>query len=106
HFEWKLSVSGKSGIMYFATGTPKEPLGFIYKIMDDVHNPDGLKGGPIRRTGGLYNIIPPSADKKLNGPASWNEGSSLVQGNEVERWLNGGNVVEAELGLTFFIQQA
>ncbi|HSI14824.1 MAG TPA: DUF1080 domain-containing protein [Chthoniobacter sp.] len=105
HFEWKLSVSGKSGIMYFATGTAKEPKGFIYTIMDDVHNPDGLKGGPIRRTGGLYNIIPPSADKKLNGPDSWNEGSILVQGNHVEHWLNGGKVVEYDLGSPQFLQQ-
>lgn len=105
HFEWKLSVSGKSGIMYFARGTPKEPQGFIYTIMDDVHNPDGLKGGPIRRTGGLYNIIPPSADKKLNGPDSWNEGSILVEGNHVEHWLNGGKVVEYDLGSPEFLKQ-
>jgi len=105
HFEWKLSVSGKSGIMYFATGTAKEPKGFIYTIMDDVHNPDGLKGGPIRRTGALYNIIPPAADKKLNGPDSWNEGSILVQGNHVEHWLNGGKVVEYDLGSPQFLQQ-
>ncbi|EDY22467.1 protein of unknown function DUF1080 [Chthoniobacter flavus Ellin428] len=105
HFEWKLSVSGKSGIMYFATGSAKEPKGFIYTIMDDVHNPDGLKGGPIRRTGALYNIIPPSADKKLNGPDSWNEGSILVQGNHVEHWLNGGKVVEYDLGSPQFLQQ-
>lgn len=105
HFEWKLSVSGKSGIMYFATGTAKEPKGFIYTIMDDVHNPDGLKGGPIRRTGALYNIIPPAADKKLNGPDQWNEGSILVQGNHVEHWLNGGKVVEYDLGSPQFLQQ-
>jgi hypothetical protein len=105
HFEWKLSVSGKSGIMYFATGTAKQPQGFIYTIMDDVHNPEGLKGGPIRRTGALYNIIPPVADKKLNGPDSWNEGSILVQGNHVEHWLNGGKVVEYDLGSPEFAQQ-
>jgi hypothetical protein len=105
HFEWKLSVSGKSGIMYFATGTPKEPKGFIYTIMDDVHNPDGLKGGPIRRTGALYNMLPPSPDKKLNGPDSWNEGSIIVQGNHVEHWLNGGKVLEYDLGSPQFLQQ-
>jgi hypothetical protein len=105
HFEWKLSVSGKSGIMYFATGTAKDPKGFIYTIMDDVHNPDGLKGGPIRRTGSLYNIIPPAADKKLNGPDSWNEGSILVQGDHVEHWLNGGKVVEYDLGSPQFLAQ-
>ena len=104
-FEWKLAVSGKSGIMYLATGTPKNPEGFIYSIIDDVHHPDGLKGGPIRRTGALYNIIPPATDKKLNGPDQWNEGRLLVQGNHVEHWLNGGKVVEYDLGSPEFQKQ-
>jgi len=104
-FEWKLSVSGKSGIMYFAAGTREKPEGFVYSIIDDVHNPDGLKGGPIRRTGALYNIIPPAEDKKLNGPDQWNEGRIIVQGNHVEHWLNGGKVVEYNLGTPEFQRQ-
>jgi hypothetical protein len=104
-FEWKLSVSGKSGIMYFATGTPKQPLGMVYTIMDDVHNPDGLKGGPIRRTGSLYNIIAPAAEKKLNGPDEWNQGRIVVQGNHVEHWLNGGKVVDYTLGTPEFAKE-
>ena len=96
-FEWKLSVSGKSGIMYFAAGTREKPEGFVYSIMDDVHNPDGLKGGPIRRTGALYNIIPPIEGKKLNEPEHWNEGRILVEGNHVEHWLNGEKVVDYNL---------
>jgi len=104
-FSWKLAVSGKSGIMYFATGTAKNPEGFLYSIIDDVHHPDGLKGGPIRRTGALYNIIPPSVDKKLNGPDQWNEGRLVVQGNHVEHWLNGGKVVEYDLGSPEFAKQ-
>ena len=98
-------MSGKSGIMYMATGTAKQPEGFIYSIIDDVHHPDGLKGGPIRRTGALYNIIPPAADKKLNGPDNWNEGRILVEGNHVEHWLNGGKVVEYDLGSPEFAKQ-
>jgi hypothetical protein len=104
-FEWKLSVSGKSGIMYFAEGTREKPQGFIYSIMDDVHNPDGLKGGPIRRTGALYNIIPPIEGKKLNEPEHWNEGRLIVQGNHVEHWLNGDKVVDFTLGTPEFQQQ-
>ena len=104
-FEWKLSVSGKSGIMYFATGTRDKPEGFIYSIMDDVHNPDGLKGGPIRRTGALYNIIPPVEGKKLNEADHWNEGRIIVEGNHVEHWLNGEKVVDYTLGSPEFQQQ-
>jgi hypothetical protein len=104
-FDWKLSVSGKTGIMYFAAGTRQKPEGFIYSIMDDVHNPDGLKGGPIRRTGALYNIIPPVEGKKLNEADHWNEGRIIVEGNHVEHWLNGGKVVEYTLGSPEFQQQ-
>jgi len=104
-FEWKLSVSGKSGILYFAAGTAKKPEGFVYSIVDDVHNPDGLKGGPIRRTGALYNIIPPSADKKLNPPDQWNEGRILVEGNHVQHFLNGAKVVDYTLGSPEFQKQ-
>jgi len=104
-FEWKLSVSGRSGIMYFAAGTRAKPEGFVYSIIDDVHNPDGLKGGPIRRTGALYNIIPPAEGKKLNEADHWNEGRIIVQGNHVEHWLNGGKVVEYDLGTPEFQRQ-
>ena len=103
-FEWKLSVSGKSGIMYLAAGTRQKPEGFVYSIIDDVHNPDGLKGGPIRRTGSLYNIIAPSADKKLHPADQWNAGRILVQGNHIEHWLNGGKVVEYDLGSPEFVK--
>jgi hypothetical protein len=104
-FEWKLSVSGVTGVMYFAAGTAQKPTGFVYQIIDDTHHPDGLKGGPIRRSGALLGIIPPSDDKKLNPPDSWNQGSILVQGNHVEHWLNGDKVLEFELGSPEFKKQ-
>ncbi len=97
-WEWKLAVSGKAGIMYFAAGTKDKPVGFVYSIIDDTHHPDGLKGGPIRRTGALDAILPPAQDKKLEEPGQWNKGRLVVQGNHVEHWLNGGKVVEYDLG--------
>jgi hypothetical protein len=97
-FEWKLSVSGKSGILYFASGTKDKPVGLIYSIIDDTHHPDGLKGGPIKRSAALYNVLPPSADKKLEEPGQWNRGRIVVQGNHVEHWLNDAKVLEFTLG--------
>jgi len=97
-WEWKSSVSGKSGIMYFAEGKPDKPLGFIYTIADDTHNPDSLKGGPIKRSGSVYGILPPAEDKKLEEPGQWNKGRILVEGNHVEHWLNGAKVLEFDLG--------
>jgi hypothetical protein len=97
-FEWKLAVSGKSGIMYFAAGTKDKPVGFIYSIVDDTHHPDGLKGGPIKRSGALYGLVPPAEDKKLEEPGQWNAGRIIVQGNHGEHWLNGAKVLEYTLG--------
>jgi len=104
-FEWKLSVSGKAGIMYFAGGTREKPVGFIYSIIDDTHHPDGLKGGPIKRSGALYGILPPKEDKKLEEPGQWNRGKIVVEGNRVEHWLNGDKVLEFTLG-TIELQKA
>lgn len=104
-FEWKLSVSGKAGIMYFAGGTREKPVGFIYSIIDDTHHPDGLKGGPIKRSGALYGILPPKEDKKLEEPGQWNRGKIVVEGNRVEHWLNGDKVLEFTLG-TVELQKA
>ncbi len=97
-FEWKLSVSGKSGIMYFAGGTRDKPVGFIYTIVDDTHNPDSLKGGAIKRSASLYGILPPAEDKKLEEPGQWNKGRIVVEGHRVEHWLNEAKVLETTLG--------
>jgi hypothetical protein len=98
-FEWKLSVSANTGIRYLVrTGTNNSMVGCEYQIIDDVHHPEGLKGGPLRRTGALDGIIAPAAEKRLNEPDQWNSGRIVVQGNHVEHWLNGGKVVEFELG--------
>lgn len=108
HFEWKLSVSGNSGVLYFVRGggIGQRMTGHEYQIIDDVRNPDGLKGGPIRRTGALYGILPPAEEKTLADAGQWNEGRLLVQGNRVEHWLNGAKVLAYELGSPELLQAA
>jgi hypothetical protein len=100
-FEWKLEVSGNTGVMYFTRGAMgMKPQGLEYQIIDDVHHPDGLKGGPIKQTGAVYGILPapPVDDKTLHPPGQWNEGRIVVQGQHVEHWLNGAKVLEFNLG--------
>ncbi len=97
-FAWKMGVSGDSGVMYLArAGLGQKPVGHEFQLIDDVRNPDGLKGGPIKRTGSLYEILPPNDEKQLNDGA-WNEARLIVQGNHVEHWINGAKVLEYELG--------
>jgi hypothetical protein len=99
-FQWKLGVSTNSGIMYFARGGlgGARVSGCEYQLIDDVHHPDGLKGGPIKRTGALYGVLPPDESKKvLHDPGRWNAGMIRVQGAHVEHWLNGQKVLEYDL---------
>lgn len=100
-FQWKLGVSTNSGIMYFARGGigGARVSGCEYQLIDDVHHPDGLKGGPLKRTGALYGVLPPDETKKtLHDPGQWNAGKIRVQGAHVEHWLNGEKILEYDLG--------
>lgn len=98
NFQWKLTVSGDSGILYLArAGLGQKPTGMEFQIIDDVHHPDGLKGGPIKRTGALYGILPPSDNKQIDDKG-WNDGRIVVRGNQVQHWVNGVRVLEYNLG--------
>jgi hypothetical protein len=97
-FDFKFGVSTNAGVRYLVRGgLGASPAGCEYQIIDDVHHPEGLKGGPIRRTGALDAILPPAETKQLNEAERWNRGRIVVQGNHVEHWLNGQKVVEYEL---------
>jgi hypothetical protein len=96
-WEWNLAYAGNSGVKYNLPD-PKKNVGFEYQLLDDEHHPDGIKGGRLHQTAGLYDLIEPSADKKVNPPGEWNKSRILVQGNHVEHWLNGAKTVEFELG--------
>jgi hypothetical protein len=103
-FEYLLSVSGDSGVLYFARAMlGQKPTGCEFQLIDDTHHPDGLKGGPIRRTGALYGVLPPNESTRIN-PMGWNSGRIVVQGAHVEHWVNGDKVLEYELGSPAFVQ--
>ena len=98
-FEWRTGVSCNSGVLYLAhAGYMQKATGHEYQLIDDTHHPDGLKGGPIKRTGALYGILAPGEGKEFHLPPQWNEGRILVEGNHVEHWLNGAKVLEYTLG--------
>jgi hypothetical protein len=103
-FDWKEGVSGNSGVMYFVKSTlGGKPQGSEFQIIDDTHHPEGLKGGPIRRTGALNGVLPPN-DKKTVDVSGWNKGRLVVQGNHVEHWVNDEKVLEYEAGSPAFLQ--
>ena len=97
-FEWKLDVAGRSGVVYLVRpNLGAVPAGHLFQLVDDVRHPDGLKGGPIKRTGSLYGVLPPGENKRLND-VDWNEGRLIIQGDHVEHWINDEKVLSYELG--------
>ena len=105
-FQWKLSTSSNSGVRYlFTSSFGQTPSGLEYQLIDDVHNTISLKGGRLRRSGALDNVLPVGAHAHLNSAdplnktaTPWNEGRIIVQGNHVEHWMNGLKVLEFDLG--------
>jgi hypothetical protein len=107
-FEWKSATSAESGVRYMLQEqTGKSPEGLEYQIVDDVHNPKGLKGGGIMRSGALEAVIAPGPNTRLltadpleKKGDPWNEGRIVVQGNHVQHWMNGEKALEFDLGPT------
>jgi hypothetical protein len=103
-FDFLLSASADGGILYFARAAMgQKPSGHEYQLIDDVHNPDGLKGGEIKRTGSLYGILPRVEKTFVRMAERWNEehwnhGRIVVQGRHVEHWLNDQKCLEYDLG--------
>lgn len=94
--EWKIAPHANSGIMFRVTEDNKEPFlsGPEYQIVDD------LGYGELKETnttGGVYDMYVPQ-NKKLNPAGEWNMLKLVVNGNHVEHWLNGSQVVTYELG--------
>src|SRR6185295_5789055 len=96
-WEWRIQAKGNNGVKYLVTEERPGAPGPEYQMLDDMDNPDA-KVGAKRTTASFYDVLPPSADKKLNKPGEWNSSRLLIQGNHVEHWLNGAKVLEYELG--------
>jgi hypothetical protein len=96
-WEWKIGEVGNSGIKYNLVD-PARNVGFEYQLLDDARHPDGIKGGTLHQTGGLYDLISPAPDKKVSPVGQWNQSRLVVDGNRVEHWLNGAQTVRFEIG--------
>jgi hypothetical protein len=96
-WEWKIGAAGNSGLKYNLPD-PAKAVGFEYQMIDDAGHPDGVKGGRLHQTAGLYDVLEPAADKKVNPPGQWNHSRVVVRGQRVEHWLNGARTVEFEMG--------
>lgn len=95
--DWKISEGGNSGIFYRAvTGLPHIYTGAPeMQVLDDANHPDGQN--PLTSAGSVFAVYP--APRGIVRPAGeWNHAQIIVDGNDVEQWLNGKLIVHYELG--------
>jgi hypothetical protein len=101
--EWKVSPAGNSGIKYnvsedMSTAAPPAhaALGFEYQVLDDDRHPDAANG-PNRTAAALYDMIGPTADRRVRPVGEYNQARIVFRGDHGEHWLNGLKVVEYDM---------
>lgn len=102
-FQWKVTPGANSGVKYnvseefsLAHASNHAALGFEYQVLDDSLSDDNKI--PSHRAGSLYDLIAPSAAKRLMPVGEWNTSRIVFRGMHGEHWLNGKKIVEFELG--------
>ncbi|GAA5220165.1 3-keto-disaccharide hydrolase [Membranihabitans marinus] len=103
-FEWRAFKAGNSGLKYNvskeiskANGSSRSAIGFEYQLLDDGDEEYAGKLKPSQYTGCLYDMFAPS-NTELKPLGEFNTSRILVDGNHVEHWLNGVQVLTYELG--------
>lgn len=105
--DFKITEGANSGIKYFVDTELNQgagsSIGCEYQILDDKHHPDAKMGRDGNRTiASLYDLITANAknfnpdlqrEKRTNG-YDWNRAKIIVQGDDVEHYLNGILVVK------------
>lgn len=96
-FEWKISPGGNSGVMFRVGLGDYAPYqtGPEYQILDDSKHNDGKN--KLTSSAALYGLFI-AKDKKLNEVGKWNTGRIVVNGNQIQHYLNGKKVVDTTMG--------
>jgi len=92
-WEWRLAPKANNGVKYFVSEQRASAPGHEYQMIDDATVKPG-KGA----TASFYDVLPPKPDKPLKPPGEINQSRIVVQGNHVEHWINGVQVLQYELG--------
>ena len=96
-FEWRLSPRANSGVKYFITERRAGPIGHEYQIIDDKAH-GFARPGRKQQTAGFYDVLAPTAWQEPRPPGQFNHSRIVVQGSNVQHWLNGLKTLEYELG--------
>ncbi|HEY2066791.1 MAG TPA: DUF1080 domain-containing protein [Gemmatimonadaceae bacterium] len=102
-WDWKVTPGAKSGVKYnvseersTALPPPHAAKGFEYQMLDDDRHPDSKL--PTHRTGALYDLVAPNANKRLRPAGEWNHSVIVFDGRHGEHWLNEQKIVAYDLG--------
>ena len=96
-FEWRISEGGNSGVIYRSGLGESAPYrtGPEYQVLDNEKATDNKLGNHL--AGSLYDMGP-AAPRDLPKPVGqWNSSRLVVKGWKVEHWLNGKQIVAADL---------
>jgi hypothetical protein len=93
--EFKITKGANSGIKYFFFRYEKGGwLGLEYQILDDQTHPDAKEGRDGNRLqAGLYDMFPPTKNKKDSPTGEWNTARIVAKGTKVDHYLNGKKVL-------------
>jgi Domain of Unknown Function (DUF1080) len=95
--DWKLSPGGNSGVFYRGT-EEYEAIYWTapeYQLLDDAGHPDGKSR--LTAAGSAFGLYPSPAG--VVKPADqWNSTRIVVNGNNVQHWMNGQKLLEYDLG--------
>jgi hypothetical protein len=95
--DWKLDPGGNSGVFYRGT----EEYDYIYwsgpeyQLLDDAGHPDGKNR--LTSAGSAFALYPSPAGV-VHPAGRWNSTLIVVNGNNVQHWLNGQKLLEYYLG--------
>lgn len=96
-FDWKISKGGNSGVIYLCD----ESEGASYMTGPEFQLLDNKGWGnddfDPHSTAALYALYPVT-DAKAKPAGEWNASRIVVRNGKVEHWLNGAQVVSAEIG--------
>jgi hypothetical protein len=107
-FEWKLAAGVNSGATYLVFGMRPNPatgkidpdgpkaLGFELQLVDDSMDADA-KLAPSHSTGALYLFVAPHNVPPLP-VGQWHKAKIRVNRRQMEHWLDGVSVMQADLG--------
>lgn len=93
--EWKIAPGGNSGVKYFVLEDQDAAIGHEYQVIDDARHADA-KIGPHRQTAAFYDVLPAS-NRPVKQAGELNTTRILVQGDTVEHFLNGKQVLRYTL---------